>query len=381
MDNKRIMFRPNEFEENRLIELTKWIEKSKNEKIYPNYIINHILYQIDDSWEEIEYREKLCTKDIESTKKDLIDEFYAFGMFSEFLKLKLEDIREKIHLDTYEYFTRKVEYSIFYCYIGSNLYVAEEISEQKYERGANDFVKFVLKFDEIYKQLYLWIETLEPNENIDKEDIEFLKSNRTNVLDHLYRYRLSENLLMAIQDELLKDSARAKRRAKFLSQISNSQNKTFLYPDQEHFYCTLEKWASQIINPYCRKWISRYLERGRELPFKEIRVFKFKKDIERAKQFLLDRYDRKLGEYVAKQQERKKKEERYIKRMIRRAEKELEKDGFYDCEMAEYPPYRKDENPYPLGYAGSWAQDVEGYSDDDIDTIFDGDPSAYWNID
>ena len=22
-----------------------------------------------------------------------------------------------------------------------------------------------------------------------------------------------------------------------------------------------------------------------------------------------------------------------------------------------------------------------GYSDDDIDTIFDGDPSAYWNID
>ncbi|WP_285948849.1 hypothetical protein [Bacteroides congonensis] len=32
-------------------------------------------------------------------------------------------------------------------------------------------------------------------------------------------------------------------------------------------------------------------------------------------------------------------------------------------------------------YGGSWAQDVEGYSDDDIDTIFDGDPSAYWNID
>ena len=26
-------------------------------------------------------------------------------------------------------------------------------------------------------------------------------------------------------------------------------------------------------------------------------------------------------------------------------------------------------------------EDVEGYSDDDIETIFDGDPSAYWNID
>ena len=32
-------------------------------------------------------------------------------------------------------------------------------------------------------------------------------------------------------------------------------------------------------------------------------------------------------------------------------------------------------------YSGSWAQDVEGYSDDDIEIIFDGDPNAYWNID
>lgn len=32
-------------------------------------------------------------------------------------------------------------------------------------------------------------------------------------------------------------------------------------------------------------------------------------------------------------------------------------------------------------YAGTYAHDVAGYSDDDIDTIFDGDPDAYWNID
>lgn len=32
-------------------------------------------------------------------------------------------------------------------------------------------------------------------------------------------------------------------------------------------------------------------------------------------------------------------------------------------------------------YCGSNAQDEMGYSDDDIDTIFDGDPLAYWNID
>ena len=32
-------------------------------------------------------------------------------------------------------------------------------------------------------------------------------------------------------------------------------------------------------------------------------------------------------------------------------------------------------------YAGTYAQDEAGYSDDEIDEIFDGDPSAYWNID
>lgn len=40
-----------------------------------------------------------------------------------------------------------------------------------------------------------------------------------------------------------------------------------------------------------------------------------------------------------------------------------------------------EEKPSYGRYAGSWAQDEEGYSDDDIDTIFDGDPDAYWNID
>ncbi len=32
-------------------------------------------------------------------------------------------------------------------------------------------------------------------------------------------------------------------------------------------------------------------------------------------------------------------------------------------------------------YAGTYAQDVAGYSDEVIDDAFDGDPDAYWNID
>lgn len=45
----------------------------------------------------------------------------------------------------------------------------------------------------------------------------------------------------------------------------------------------------------------------------------------------------------------------------------------YSKSSGEEPTYNK--------YRGSYAQDEMGYSDDDIDTIFDGDPDAYWNID
>ena len=39
------------------------------------------------------------------------------------------------------------------------------------------------------------------------------------------------------------------------------------------------------------------------------------------------------------------------------------------------------ERPTYERYSGSYVQDELGWSDDDIDTVLDGDPSAYWNID
>jgi hypothetical protein len=40
-----------------------------------------------------------------------------------------------------------------------------------------------------------------------------------------------------------------------------------------------------------------------------------------------------------------------------------------------------DDEPTYDRYNGSYAQDIEGYDDDTIDNVFDGDPDAYWNID
>lgn len=51
-------------------------------------------------------------------------------------------------------------------------------------------------------------------------------------------------------------------------------------------------------------------------------------------------------------------------------------DDDYESDFDDYEPDETYEN-----YNGSYAQDVEGWSDQDIDDVFDGDPDAYWNID
>ena len=48
-------------------------------------------------------------------------------------------------------------------------------------------------------------------------------------------------------------------------------------------------------------------------------------------------------------------------------------DFYYDSDYFENKTNEK--------YNGFYAQDEMGYNDDEIDTIFDGNPDAYWNID
>lgn len=51
-----------------------------------------------------------------------------------------------------------------------------------------------------------------------------------------------------------------------------------------------------------------------------------------------------------------------------------------DFDDYESENYYEPEETYDK-YNGSYAQDIEGWSDQDIDNVFDGDPEAYWNID
>jgi hypothetical protein len=56
------------------------------------------------------------------------------------------------------------------------------------------------------------------------------------------------------------------------------------------------------------------------------------------------------------------------------------KPNYYNDWDQDYDSYEMEESTYER-YNGSYAQDVEGWSDQDIDDVFDGDPDAYWNID
>lgn len=60
---------------------------------------------------------------------------------------------------------------------------------------------------------------------------------------------------------------------------------------------------------------------------------------------------------------------------------EEDEDDICDNEDYEDDYYDDDYGTHYGKYAGSYAQDVEGYDDETIDEVFDGDPEAYWNID
>ena len=63
-----------------------------------------------------------------------------------------------------------------------------------------------------------------------------------------------------------------------------------------------------------------------------------------------------------------------------RLQRETDESDFYKNEN-EYDDYDDGYGSHFGDFAGSYAQDVEGFSDDVIYDAFEGDPDLYWNID
>ena len=87
----------------------------------------------------------------------------------------------------------------------------------------------------------------------------------------------------------------------FLSEIFTSK--------QETFYSNLEKWTESIEDTNCGKWLNAYLHKGRNLRIHNIAVLKYVNDIDKAKTFLLSKYNEKLDWDKKKKELREKEKE------------------------------------------------------------------------
>ena len=410
------MYRPNEIEEKRILELTRWIEKAKENPEFSSYVIKQISNEIKFAWENLHYRKKLCSKDLEETKQFLLNEFSEEGRISELVKKNIHEIKETISLDIFNYFISFAENRVG-LYLAHKKYHTALMVESGWlhnlraffdsnlDKEAEDVRMTALKINEQYLELLDWFDTLVPNEIIDEKGIKSIKSgfNRSLHISKLFHARNKENSLEYVKDIILKENSIAQRSK--LNVIENidlntlniserskkmtiETSETKFYPNKEIFYSELEIWAKSINNPYCRDFIVRYLQNGRQLPFYKIRVFKFIKDKEKAKGFLLEQYEMKLGKTIQKEQEQEKKfdkiwEKRFKSdlRFYRKALKESGSTDFTEDELMESNGSSNIVEDYLSGYAGTWVHDEAGWSDDDIDTVLDGDPDAYWNID
>ena len=123
----------------------------------------------------------------------------------------------------------------------------------------------------------------------------------------------------------------------------------------------MQNWADDFNeSPECKSWISYFLKNSKHLEFKDNKLLNYTDNLDGAKSFLLSECKKDL------ESERKEFDE-VLAEMTNKRRKFRRKEmitGMYDnC------------------YSGSYAQEEMGYSDDEIDTIFDGNPDAYWSID
>lgn len=417
------MYRPNEIEEKRILELTQWIENAKENSEYSSYTTERITTEIKLAWEHYSNRMKLCSYDLEVTKQNLLNKYYEEGKLSELVKQKIQEIKETICKDVFDYFIKFAEDKVG-LYLAHKKYHTALMVESGWlpnlkgifdcnlDEEAQEIKLAAIKINEQYLKLLDWFDTLVPNEMIDEKGIMAIKSEfyKSHHVSKLFHARKKVDSLEYVKNSILEENSIA-RRSKFIVLNDNvlkglnferrPQKKTKeerqeirkaletkFYPNQEAFYTELETWAKSLKNPYCREYIVRYLRKGRQLPFPQIRVFKYAKDIEKAKEFLLEQYELKLGKSFQREQERERKSDKIWEkrsksdlRFYRKALKDSGSVDFTEDDSNESKSSNNKVTDYSSGYAGTWVHDEAGWSDDDIDTVLDGDPDAYWNID
>lgn len=130
-------------------------------------------------------------------------------------------------------------------------------------------------------------------------------------------YAFSPNKILAIQEKYQKYKNEFNKNRFFCSVcvLSNYINKPEEAKDflseiftkrQETFYSNMEKWAESLDDKDCSRWLCAFLNKGKNLRIRSIVVLNYIDDENKAKEFLLSKYEEKLS------WDKKKKEQREI---------------------------------------------------------------------
>lgn len=416
MDNStRKQYRPTKSEEDRLFALANWIAQDDTQSKLGNYTISQISTDIRMSWENVWRREELCSKTLEETKDYLFNKYYKNGQLAKGIEEALPSLKNTVHPDIYSYCLResknpwRISYKTAKKKYDQILMIEAGILPKSFitfidteiTKECEQFIGSIPRLNDLYIQYLNWRDSLTPSNEIQEAVVHSIKKSLPELeINTLYSFVEKEEPLQKFIEHILKRHKIAPLKSidissaidiVSLNDTEEQEESVKLYPNQERYYKSLEDWASNLRNPECSKWIKDYLQRGRKLPFKQIRVFRFIKDPQKAKDFLIGKYEEVLKRRYEKDLKYRKKNERISKwqekKKIIEMKKYLKESGDidfndYDVENEMNGSQRNQYNdPYLLGYEGTWAHDEAGYSNDDIDTIFDGEPDAYWNID
>ena len=151
------------------------------------------------------------------------------------------------------------------------------------------------KMDSLISILDEWITDMENNSKQSNNRISAIKAKYQKYRNEFYKYRFLCSVCVLSHYIDKPEEAKA-----FLSEIFTKR--------QETFYSNLEKWTESLEDKKCGRWIISFLHKGRDLRIRSITVLRYIDDEDKAKAFLLSKYDEKLD------WDKKKREQREIKR-------------------------------------------------------------------
>lgn len=167
-----------------------------------------------------------------------------------------------------------------------------------YERRAENQL-LCKKIQNLIEALDQWIADINNNIDIPRWKIVPMQNKYAR-----YKKQFEEHMTICSACVLSEYVDKPEEAKQFISEIFTKR--------QERFYSSLEKWAMEIADEDCSSWIRSYLEKGRDFRIKRLAVLKMIDSEDKAKSFLMSKYQNKLTWDKKKKEEREKREERHL---------------------------------------------------------------------